>query len=72
MFALADVCDKLERWRQDYNQVPPPSALRDNAPAAIRGAMAETAPHGPKPVPVPAGKPARSNIWRYSIEPVEY
>jgi hypothetical protein len=27
-FALADVRDKLERWRQDYNQVRSHSALK--------------------------------------------
>ena len=31
-FDLADVRDKLERWRQDYNQVRPHSALADRAP----------------------------------------
>jgi putative transposase len=35
-FALADMRDKLERWRQDYNQVRPHGALRDNAPALLR------------------------------------
>jgi putative transposase len=29
---LADVRDKLERWRQDYNQVRPHSALADRSP----------------------------------------
>lgn len=31
-FALADVREKLESWRQDYNQVRPHSALADRAP----------------------------------------
>ena len=31
-FTLADVPDKLERWRQDYNQVRPHSALGDRTP----------------------------------------
>jgi putative transposase len=31
-FDLTDVRDKLERWRQDYNQVRPHSALADRAP----------------------------------------
>jgi putative transposase len=31
-FALADVREKLERWRQDYNRVRPHSALNDRAP----------------------------------------
>jgi putative transposase len=31
-FALTDVREKLERWRQDYNQVRPHSALADRSP----------------------------------------
>jgi putative transposase len=31
-FDLTDVRDKLERWRQDYNQVRPHSALADRSP----------------------------------------
>src|SRR5271163_3796678 len=31
-FALADVREKLEQWRYDYNQVRPHSALNDHAP----------------------------------------
>ncbi len=31
-FALADVREKLQQWRQDYNQVRPHSALNDHAP----------------------------------------
>jgi hypothetical protein len=31
-FALADVREKLELWRQDYNQVRPHSALADRSP----------------------------------------
>jgi putative transposase len=34
-FALSDVRDKLARWRHDYNQVRPHSALRDATPAAF-------------------------------------
>jgi putative transposase len=34
-FALADVREKLESWRQDYNQVRPHSALADRAPESI-------------------------------------
>ena len=55
-FALADVRDKLERWRQDYNQVRPHSALRGNAPALFAAQWAETAPPTPEPVPAPGGK----------------
>jgi putative transposase len=31
-FGLSDVREKLERWRQDYNQVRPHSALADRSP----------------------------------------
>jgi hypothetical protein len=31
-FALTDVREKLELWRQDYNQVRPHSALADCSP----------------------------------------
>ena len=31
-FTLADVREKLERWRKDYNQVRPHSALNDQSP----------------------------------------
>ncbi len=34
-FALSDVRDKLAKWRDDYNQVRPHSALRDATPAAF-------------------------------------
>ena len=57
-FTLADVRDKLERWRQDYNQVRPHSALRDNAPAVFAAQWTETAAPGPEPVPDPTRKPA--------------
>jgi hypothetical protein len=46
-FALADVRDKLERWRQDYNLVRPHSALRDNAPARFAAHWQNTAPRAP-------------------------
>ena len=60
-FALIDVRDKLELWRQDYNQVRPHSALRDSAPAVFAAQWTETAAPGPEPVPEPAGKPAAGN-----------
>jgi len=50
-FALADVRDKLELWRRDYNQVRPHSALRDSAPAMFAAQWVETAATGPEPVP---------------------
>ena len=57
-FTLADVRDKLERWRQDYNQVRPHSALRDNAPAVFAAQWTETAAPGPESVPDRTRKPA--------------
>jgi putative transposase len=41
-FALSDVRDKLARWRQDYNQVRPHSALRDATPAAFAHSWQDT------------------------------
>ena len=66
-FALTDVRDKLERWRQDYNQVRPHSALRDSAPALFAAQWAETAAPGPEPVPALAGKPAAGKILEVLI-----
>ena len=40
--ALSDVRDKLARWRDDYNQVRPHSALRDATPAAFTRSWQET------------------------------
>jgi putative transposase len=60
-FALIDVRDKLERWRRDYNQVRPHSALRDSAPAVFAAQWTEAAAPGPEPVPVRPGKPAEGN-----------
>jgi putative transposase len=42
-FALSDVRDKLTRWREDYNQVRPHSALGDSAPAAFARSWQESA-----------------------------
>lgn len=61
-FALADVRDKLEHWRQDYNQVRPHSALRDSAPAVFAAQWTETAAPGPEPVPDRTRKPAAGNL----------
>jgi transposase InsO family protein len=60
-FTLADVRDKLEHWRQDYNQVRPHNSLRDSAPALFAAHWAETAALGPEPVPARARKPAAGN-----------
>jgi putative transposase len=60
-FALADVRDKLERWRQDYNQVRPHSSLRDSAPAVFAAQWIATAAPSPEAVSVRPGKPAEVN-----------
>jgi putative transposase len=41
-FDLSDVREKLERWRQDYNQVRPHSALGDLAPEEFTRAWKES------------------------------
>ena len=61
-FGITDVRDKLERWRQDYNQVRPHSALRDNAPACFAARWKESAAPGPEQVPAPARMPATGKI----------
>jgi putative transposase len=43
-FNLADVRAKLERWRQDYNQVRPHSSLHDQLPAVFAQHWKTTAP----------------------------
>jgi transposase InsO family protein len=60
-FTLADVRDKLERWRQDYNQVRPHRALADHPPETFAARWAETAATGPEPVPARSGKPETGN-----------
>ena len=53
-FALADVRDKLERWRQDYNQVRPHSSLGDHPPEVFARQWATTA--APRPEKHPDGR----------------
>jgi transposase InsO family protein len=48
-FTIADVRDKLERWRQDYNQVRPHSALADHPPEVFAAIGSDRgAPSGAK------------------------
>lgn len=61
-FGLTEVRDKLERWRQDYNQVRPHSALGDSAPACFAAQWKESAAPGPKLVPPRTEKPAAGKI----------
>jgi putative transposase len=61
-FALADLHEKLERWRQDYSQGRPPSALHDGAPASFAAQWTETPAPRPEPVPARTRKPAAGNI----------
>ena len=42
-FTLADVREKLERWREDYNQVRPHSALHDQSPRTFATTWAPSA-----------------------------
>jgi putative transposase len=65
-FALADVRDKLERWRQDYNLVRPHSALRDNAPALFAAQWQNTAARAPATAPERRKKPS-SNVLLESL-----
>jgi putative transposase len=65
-FALADVRDKLERWRQDYNLVRPHSALRDNAPALFAAQRQNTAPRAPATAPERRKNPS-SNVLLESL-----
>jgi putative transposase len=53
-FALADVREKLELWRQDYNQVRPHSSLNDHPPAVFARQWEATAP--PRPANHPDGR----------------
>jgi len=50
-FALADVREKLELWRQDYNQVRPHSSLGDHPPAVFARQWATTAAPAPEKHP---------------------
>ena len=42
-FTIADVREKLERWREDYNQVRPHSALKDQSPQTFATSWAPSA-----------------------------
>src|SRR5271156_2579771 len=50
-FTLADVREKLERWREDYNQVRPHSALHDQSPQAFATTWAPSAASASTPWP---------------------
>jgi len=65
-FTFADVRDKLARWRQDYNQVRPHSALANHAPEIFAARWAETAALRSEPNPDGLRKPAMRN----SLEPL--
>ena len=60
-FTLADVREKLERWRQDYNQVRPHSALGDHPPETFAAGWKDTATPRPEPSPDGPRKPAAGN-----------
>jgi transposase InsO family protein len=61
-FSIVDVREKLERWRQDYNQVRPHSALRDDAPAVFAAQWTATAASGPEAVSAPARMPTAGKL----------
>ncbi len=50
-FTIADVREKLERWRTDYNQVRPHSALNDQSPQTFAKAWAPSAASASTPWP---------------------
>jgi putative transposase len=50
-FTIADVREKLERWREDYNQVRPHSALNDQSPRTFATAWAPSAASASTPWP---------------------
>jgi putative transposase len=53
-FALTDVREKLELWRQDYNQVRPHNSLNDHPPAIFARQWGATA--APRPEKHPDGR----------------
>jgi hypothetical protein len=70
-FTLADVREKLERWRQNYNQVRPHSALGDHPPETFAAGLKDTATPRPEPSPDGPRKPAAGNSLEISLESVE-
>jgi hypothetical protein len=65
------VREKLDLWRQDYNQVRPHSALDDNAPAAFAAQWAETAQPARIQFQTGGESPQWALHWRYLLESVE-
>jgi hypothetical protein len=65
-FALTDVRDKLERWRQDYNQVRPQSALADYPPETFAARWAETA--ALRPEQNPDGLTCPAKVYQVEVE----
>jgi putative transposase len=61
-FALADVREKLERWRQNYNQVRPHSSLHDHPPAIFARQWVTTAAPAPETNPDGREKAAPSAL----------
>jgi putative transposase len=65
-FALADVREKLEVWRQDYNQVRPHSSLHDHPPAIFARQWEATAPPCPENHPDGRRKAGPANLLESS------
>ncbi len=61
-FDLSDVREKLERWRLDYNQARPHSALADHPPETFAARWAEIAARRPEPNPDGPRKLATGNL----------
>jgi putative transposase len=65
-FTLADVREKLEVWRQDFNQVRPHSSLHDQPPAVFARQWTPTAP--PRPARIwTGGKCSQRAALRQSL-----
>jgi putative transposase len=61
-FTLSDAREKLESWRQDYNQVRPHSALGDIAPEEFAAYWQTTATPAPQLLTAPAEKPTAGQL----------
>jgi putative transposase len=60
--SLEDTREKLEAWRQDYNQVRPHSALGDEAPKAFAAAWSRSVSAGSELAPNPQTSQQMSSL----------
>jgi putative transposase len=79
-FDLTDARDQLERWRQDYNQVRPHSALADRAPEELHARGNNRARHpcarlarqtNCRPAPCRASLPRIQNLKAFRPTPMQ-